>query len=137
MIKPSSAVFYILDIFPGTELYERLKKSSGITDDIWLQKIEGILYADTDPALSDELILAFGKRLREEFYGNVHRFAQSLRLIDRKDLYEEHADFCSRLGMTFSIRLCQDRVRGKSEKTAERLFKLSLNMLRITAHTLG
>ena len=101
-IKPLSAVFYILDIFPGTELYEHLRKSTGITDDIWLQKIEGILYADTDPSLSDELILAFGKRLREEFYGNVHRFAQSLRLIDRKDLYEEHADFCSRLGMTFS-----------------------------------
>ena len=126
-IKPLSAVFYILDIFPGTELYERLKKSSGITDDIWLQKIEGILYADTDPALSDELILAFGKRLREEFHGNLHRFAQSLRLIERKDLSQEHADFCSRLGMTFShgdyAKI--ESVKAK-EKTAERLFKLSL-----------
>jgi anaerobic magnesium-protoporphyrin IX monomethyl ester cyclase len=126
-IKPLSAVFYILDIFPGTELYEHLRKSRGITDDIWLQKIEGILYADTDPSLSDELILAFGKRLREEFYGNVHRFAQSLRLIDRKDLYEEHADFCSRLGMTFShgdyAKI--ESVKAK-EETAERLFRLSL-----------
>jgi radical SAM superfamily enzyme YgiQ (UPF0313 family) len=126
-IKPLSAVFYILDIFPGTELYERLKKSSGITDDIWLQKIEGILYADTDPALSDELILAFGKRLREEFHGNLHRFAQSLRLIERKDLSQEHADFCSRLGMTFShgdyAQL--DSVREK-EETAESLFRRSL-----------
>jgi radical SAM superfamily enzyme YgiQ (UPF0313 family) len=126
-IKPLSAVFYILDIFPGTELYEQFRKSTGITDDIWLQKIEGIMYAEIDPALSDELILAFGKRLREEFYGNLHRFAQSIQLIDRKDLYEEHADFCSRLGMTFShgdyARM--DSVREK-EKTAEKLFNLSL-----------
>jgi radical SAM superfamily enzyme YgiQ (UPF0313 family) len=126
-IKPLSAIFYILDIFPGTELYERLKKNCGITDDVWLQKIEGIMHAETDPALSDELILAFGKRLREEFYGNVHRFVQSLQLIERKDLYEEHADFCSRLGMTFSHGdyATMDSVREK-EETAERLFNRSL-----------
>ena len=126
-IKPLSAVFYILDIFPGTELYERFKKRSGITEDIWLQKVEGIIYAETDPDLSGELILGFGKKLREEFYGNVHRFAQSLQLVDRKDLYEEHADFCSRLGMTFShgdyARM--DSVKEK-EETAEMLFNLSL-----------
>lgn len=126
-INPLSAVFYILDIFPGTELYEHLKKSSGITDDIWLQKVEGIMYAETDPALSDELILAFGKRLREEFYGNLHRFAQSFQLIDRKDLYEEHADFCSRLGMTFSHGdYAKIQSVREKEKTAEKLFRLSL-----------
>ncbi len=127
-IKPLGAVFYILDIYPGTDLYERLKESAGITDDVWLQAIEGILYAETDSALPDKLILAFGKRLREEFYGNVHRFARSLRLIDRKDLYEEHADFCSRLGMTFSHGdyARSDHVREK-EVTAESLFKLSLH----------
>ena len=126
-IEPLAAVFYILDIFPGTALYERLKERSGITDDLWLQRIEGIMYAETDPAFSDELVLAFGRRLREEFYGNVHRFAQSLRLIDREELYEEHADFCSRLGMTFShgdyARM--DLVREK-DRTAETLFERSL-----------
>ncbi len=126
-IKPLSAIFYILDVFPGTALYEEIKIGSGITDDIWLQKIEGIMYAETDPALSDELILAFGKKLREAFYENVHHFAQSVHLVDRHDLYEEHADFCSRLGMTFSHGDYStiDSVREK-EKTAEELFTRSL-----------
>ena len=101
-IKPLSVIFYILDIFPGTDMYERLKKEVGINDDIWLKQIEGIMYFETDNRYTDALILEYGKKLREAFYRNVHHFADEIQLIERKDLNEAHADFLSRLGMTFS-----------------------------------
>jgi len=126
-IKPLSAVFYILDIFPGTELYTDLKKHSGITDDIWLKKMEGIMYFETAPNLSDDLILAFGKKLRTSFYENVDSFARNVSLVSGDDLDQEHAEFCSRLGMTFLYGDYAkiDLVRNK-DKTAENLFMKSL-----------
>lgn len=101
-IRPLAVIFYILDIFPGTELYEQFKKRTGVTDDIWLNKIEGVMHFETDPDLSDQLILSFGEKLREEFFGKVHAFADSISLADQTELYQKHADFCSRLAMTFS-----------------------------------
>jgi len=126
-IKPLSAIFYILDVFPGTRLYSKLKKSHGITEDVWLKKIEGIMYFETDPAMNDELILAFGKKLRTSFYKRVHSYADSIELVDRKDLYPWHADFCSRLGMTFSHGDYSkiEEVGGNLE-TAEKLFMKSI-----------
>ena len=62
-IKPLSAIFYILDIFPGTTLYDMFLRQSGQTDDIWLQKIEDILYFETDPHLSrtNDILLSVTK----------------------------------------------------------------------------
>jgi anaerobic magnesium-protoporphyrin IX monomethyl ester cyclase len=101
-IKPLAAVFYILDIFPGTELYKNWQKQKNVNDDIWKEQIEDILYFETDPCLSQEQILAFGKRLRSEFHASLPSFIDAIRLIDQKDLYGFHADFLSRLAMTFS-----------------------------------
>ncbi len=126
-IKPLSAIFYILDVFPGTKLYSDLKKRHGITEDVWLKKMEGIMHFETDSTLNDDLILAFGKKLRTAFYEKVHSYAESIELVDRKDLYPWHADFCSRLGMTFShgdYSKVQE-VRQKLE-TAEKLFRKAL-----------
>ena len=58
-IKPLSTVFYILDIFPGTRLYEDFKHRLKHTEDVWLKRIEDIMYFETDPDLTPELILAF------------------------------------------------------------------------------
>ncbi len=126
-IKPLSAIFYILDVFPGTKLYSELKKRLGITEDVWLKEIEGIMYFETDSTLNDELILAFGKKLRTAFYEKVHSYANSIELVDREDLYPWHADFCSRLGMTFSHG-DYSRIEEVKEKfeTAEKLFMKSL-----------
>ncbi len=126
-IKPLSAIFYILDVFPGTELYSELKKRLGITEDVWLKRIEGIMYFETDSTMNDELILAFGKKLRTAFYEKVHSYADSIDLVDREDLYPWHADFCSRLGMTFSHG-DYSRIEEVKEKfeTAEKLFMKSL-----------
>ena len=126
-IEPLSAIFYILDVFPGTKLYSDLKKKHGITEDVWLKEIEGIMYFETDPTMNDELILAFGKKLRTAFYDRVQSYADSIELVDREDLYPWHADFCSRLGMTFShgdYSKIQE-VRQKLE-TAEKLFRKAL-----------
>jgi len=126
-IKPLSAIFYILDIFPGTKLYRDYLERTGETDDIWLNRMEDILYFETDPNLSRELILAFGKKLRTFFFENLPRFVEDLDLKNDPQLAPHHADFCSRLGMTFDqgdyskIDLIPDR-----EETAARLYKKAL-----------
>ncbi len=101
-IKPLSIIFYILDIFPGTALYCDFKKRSKIEDDIWLERIEDIMYFETEPNMSQEMILAFGQKLRTDYYRNLPGFVDSLELVDKKELFETHSDFLSRLGMTFS-----------------------------------
>jgi anaerobic magnesium-protoporphyrin IX monomethyl ester cyclase len=101
-IRPLSAIFYILDLFPGTALFEGIKKKLGMTDDLWLERIEDILYFQVDPALSREDVLAFGKRLRESFYRMLPEAAAAIEVVDDETLYPFHADFFSRLAMTFS-----------------------------------
>ncbi len=100
-IKPLAAIFYILDLFPGTALFDHYRQTAGLDDDIWLDRIEDILYFETDPGLSKERILAFGERLRTFFHENLPSFVEAIRLVDRKEMHPLHADFLSRLGMTF------------------------------------
>jgi anaerobic magnesium-protoporphyrin IX monomethyl ester cyclase len=101
-IKPLSTIFYILDIFPGTALYEDFKRRTKLDDDVWLKRIEDIMYFESDPCLSQDMILAFGQKLRFDYYHHLPEFADAVQLIDNRDLYESHADFLSRLAMTFS-----------------------------------
>jgi len=100
-IKPLSAIFYILDIFPGTTLYEDFKQRLNASDDIWLNRIEDIMYFETDPDLTREMILGFGQKLRSSFFENLPGFVEAIELIDNVELYPQHARFLSRLGMTF------------------------------------
>jgi anaerobic magnesium-protoporphyrin IX monomethyl ester cyclase len=101
-IKPLSAIFYILDLFPGTALYETYKQRSGASDDIWLERREDILYFETDPDLDTEQVLAFGRRLRGTYQQWLPEMARGIALKDDPDLKAEQADFLSRLAMTFS-----------------------------------
>lgn len=127
-IKPLSSIFYILDIFPGTELYSELKKRLKITDDVWQDRIEDIMYFETDPQLNQELILAFGEKLRGEYYKNIPAFVEAIELIDNKDFYKTHSDFLSRLGMTFSHGdYAGNEAIEQKDKIAEGLFKKSLD----------
>jgi tetratricopeptide (TPR) repeat protein len=127
-IKPLSAIFYILDIFPGTALYEDFQKRTKLGDDIWSERVEDIMYFGTDQRLSQDMILDFGRRLRSAFYENLPRFADDIELVDRKDLCDFHADFLSRLAMTFSHGdyAMIDAIPGK-EDVAERLYRRSLS----------
>ena len=126
-IKPLSAIFYILDIFPGTALYQDYKKRFKLSDDIWLNRIEDIMYFETDAALSRDLILAFGHKLRTFFYNKLPEFVEALDLADRKDLYPQHSDFFSRLALTFDKGDYAgiDAIPNK-KKIAERLYRRSL-----------
>ena len=126
-IKPLSTIFYILDIFPGTALYSDFQRRCKVTDDIWLNKVEDIMYFETDPKLSREKILAFGEKLRSEYYAKLPSFADSIVVIDKKELYENHSDFFSRLAMTFSHGDYAgiEGIKGK-EAVAERLYLRSL-----------
>ena len=101
-IRPLSAIFYILDLFPGTALYEEYKLRTGNTDDIWLDRIEDMLYFETDESLSKTTVLGFGRRLREGYFALLPEFAGQIDLVDDPELYPLHADFLSRLALTFS-----------------------------------
>ncbi len=101
-IRPLSAIFYILDIFPGTALYEEYKQRSGASDDIWLDRVEDLLYFETDETLPRKTVLDFGRRFREGFLAQLSGFAGQIELVDDPTLYPLHADFLSRLALTFS-----------------------------------
>ena len=100
-IKPLNAIFYILDIFPGTALYDDYREHCGASDAVWLQPVEDVLYFETDPALDRESVLQWGRTLREGFYAMLPAFAREIDLVDDPEFYPLHADFLSRLGMTF------------------------------------
>jgi radical SAM superfamily enzyme YgiQ (UPF0313 family) len=127
-IKPLSAIFYILDIFPGTALYKDFQRRTKLDDNIWSERIEDIMYFETDRRLSRDMILDFGQRLRSAFYANLPRFADDIELADREDLYVFHADFLSRLAMTFSHGdyAMIDTIPEKAE-VAERLYNKALS----------
>jgi len=127
-IRPMSMISYILDIFPGTSLYEDFQRRTKLGDDIWMEKIEDIMYFETDQRMTKDMILSFGQKLRSDFHSNLSRFADAINLVDREDLYPSHADFLSRLAMTFShgdyaaIEAIPDK-----DDVAGRLFKRALS----------
>jgi len=127
-IRPLSVIFYILDIFPGTRLYEEYLKRAGGDDDIWLERIEDILYFETDPNLSEEQVLAYGKKLRDAFYETLPEFVERIELIDRDDMAALHADFLSRLAMTFDHGdyAAVAAIRGKAD-IAAKLYRRALD----------
>jgi anaerobic magnesium-protoporphyrin IX monomethyl ester cyclase len=126
-IKPLVIHFFVLSLFPGTQLYEDYHKKARITDDIWLNKIEDIKYFETDPDLSAEDVLFFGETLRAQYHELIPEIVDSISLIDEKELYPMHADFCSRLGMTFDHGdyAHNDAIKGK-ERIAEKLYLKAL-----------
>lgn len=126
-LKPLAAIFYILDIFPGTALYRDFCKRSGADDTIWGQRIEDILYFQTDPALDAETVKAFGRRLREGFYRLLPAFADDIQLLDLPELHPCHADFLSRLALTFDQGdYAQIGAIGQPQDIAERLYRRAL-----------
>ncbi|MCK5348861.1 MAG: radical SAM protein, partial [Desulfobacula sp.] len=68
IIRPLSAIFYILVIFPGTHLYQSAVNKHLLTDDIWYRKIEDLPWFEVDTKLDFIKIKAFGDCLRSEFY---------------------------------------------------------------------
>jgi len=127
-IKPLAAIFYVLDIFPGTALYRDFCRRAGAGDEIWGQRIEDLMYCQTDPDLPEQRVLEFGDRLRRSYHEWLPGFAEAIELVDRRELYPFHADFLARLALTFShgdyARKVPVRLR---DATAERLYLRALN----------
>jgi tetratricopeptide (TPR) repeat protein len=127
-IRPLAAIFYILDLFPGTQLYEDYKRHTGVTDDIWIKRIEDILYFETDDTLSQQAVLNFGRKLREGYFALLPQFVQQIELVDDPAFDVLHADFLSRLGMTFSHgEYAMNPLIKNGLDTAVRLFERSLD----------
>ncbi|MEJ2658142.1 MAG: radical SAM protein, partial [Desulfobacterales bacterium] len=126
-IKPMVIHFFVLSLYPGTRLYEEYQKKMKATDDIWLNKIEDIKYFETDPKLSQNDVLSFGKTLRARYHEMIPGFIDAISLVDEKEFYPLHADFCSRLGMTFDHGdyAQNDAIKGK-DKIAEKLYVKAL-----------
>ena len=100
-IKPLVIYSSVLSLFPGTALYSQYKKKSKLSEDIWLNRIEDIKYFETDAKLSRDAVISFGKKLRTTYYESLPAIVDTIELIDKKKFYPMHADFFSRLGMTF------------------------------------
>lgn len=128
IIKPLSAIFYLLVIFPGTHLYQSAVNKGLVNDDIWYEKIEDLPFFEVDETLDFKTVKAFGDRLRSEFYNKLDHFAENINLVDIKELYPFHADFLSRLAMTFSLgEYARDtRVRNQ-EATSAMLYERALS----------
>jgi anaerobic magnesium-protoporphyrin IX monomethyl ester cyclase len=127
-IKPLSTIFYILDIFPGTALYEDFLLKTKLSDDIWLKRIEDIMYFESDPRLNQDMVLDFGQKLRSDYYSHLPEFADAVQLVDNRDIYESHADFLSRLAMTFSHGdYAAVEAIPEKERVAQRLYERSLS----------
>ena len=100
VIQPLDAIFYILTIFPGTALYRDYLARSGNDDDIWSQRIEDLLYHETDPQLAPDQVVTWGRALRQGFYRQLPDFVSQIELVDDPEFQPLHADFLSRLGLT-------------------------------------
>ncbi|MFH1155797.1 MAG: radical SAM protein [Pseudomonadota bacterium] len=101
-IRPLGAVFYLLVVFPGTDLYRKLEAAGRVDDSLWTQPLEDLPWFEVDDALDFNRVQEFGNSLRQGFFQNVGAFARSIELLDDPELFASHADFLSRLAMTFS-----------------------------------
>ncbi|MEW5734678.1 MAG: radical SAM protein [Thermodesulfobacteriota bacterium] len=137
-LRPLSAVFYLLTLFPGTRLYDDWKKRSGETDDIWRGPLEDIPYCRTDPSLPDEAVFAFGDTLRGHFFKNLPSYALSLAPPGDPELAIFHAEFLCRLAMTFAFGdLAENPAVPTKEQTAATLFSRSLRAVPLSDAYLG
>ncbi|MEX1298209.1 MAG: radical SAM protein [Desulfotignum sp.] len=127
-LQPLGAVFYLLVTFPGTRLYELAKKTGRITDDIWHREIEDLPWFDVDRHLDFDQVKQFGDALRSTFYDHLPQFAADVELAADPSLHPFHADFLSRLGMTFSHGdySSDNRIKNPDE-TARILFERALS----------
>jgi len=127
-LTPLSAVFYMLVLFPGTHLYTLAKNKGLIDDTVWQDSIEDLPWFELDEYLNFEMIKKFGDQLRTQFYSNVTQFASNIKLKDDTSLYPFHADFLSRLAMTFSHGEYATHPGVKNaEDTAIQLYEQALN----------
>ncbi|WP_022661566.1 B12-binding domain-containing radical SAM protein [Paucidesulfovibrio longus] len=100
-IRPLVTLFHVLTVLPGTELYEQARQRFGISDEVWMNREEDLLWLDMDPELEFEQVHAWGKSLKQGYHDALPGFVDTLETADAPHLSAEFADFFARLGMTF------------------------------------
>lgn len=100
-IQPLVTLFHLLTVFPGTQLWERAKAEFDLSDEVWLERNEDLLYYEIDTNLNEESVREWGLRMKREYYAMLPQIARDIELADDPDLAPFHADFLSRLAMTF------------------------------------
>ncbi|SKA78117.1 Radical SAM superfamily enzyme YgiQ, UPF0313 family [Paucidesulfovibrio gracilis DSM 16080] len=126
-IRPLVALFHVLTVLPGTELYDRACREFGVTDDVWNMDEEDLLWFDLDPALEFKQVHDWGTRLKRAQHEALPEYVEQLEVAEEPRLYPAFADFFSRLGMTFDQGdYAENYPQGTRDHLAERLFRRAL-----------
>lgn len=126
-LGPLSTVFYMLVTFPGTALYNRAVQKGWVHDDVWQKNIEDLPWWELDPDMDFARVQVWGERLRHAFFEHLENFVNRINLDPDNVSPSLHADFLSRLAMTFSHGeyALDNRVKN-AEQTAINLFEKAL-----------
>lgn len=126
-LGPLSTVFYMLVTFPGTALYNRALQKGWTHDGVWQKNIEDLPWWELDPDMDFEQVKRWGDRLRQAFFSNLEEFVNRITRHPDKTSAPLHADFLSRLAMTFSHgEYARDNRVRNAEQIAENLFEKAL-----------
>ncbi len=126
-LRPLITLFHVLSVFPGTSLWDECKKRFGLTEEIWLERNEDLLYFECDPDMAPEQVTAWGARLKDTFYSALPSTVRQLETLTTGQPSELFSDFCTRLAMTFDCGeyASDDRVTD-APALAEHLFRKAL-----------
>lgn len=128
-LGPLSTVFYMLVTFPGTALYNRAVQKGWTHDDVWKKSIEDLPWWELDPDMDFARVKGWGDRLRQAFFDNIEDFINRIPLDPDKASAPLHADFLSRLAMTFSHgEYAQDARVKNADQMAVNLFEKALGI---------
>ena len=126
-LGPLSTVFYMLVTFPGTALYNRALQKGWIDDNVWHNAIEDLPWWELDPDMNFARVKGWGDRLRQAFFDHLDDFVARINLGPDKELAPLHAQFLSRLAMTFSHgEYARDKRVKNADRTAVTLFEKAL-----------
>lgn len=128
-LGPLSTVFYMLVTFPGTALYNRAVQKGWTHDGIWQKNIEDLPWWELDPHMDFGRVKKWGDRLRKTFFDHIEDFINRITFDPDKISAPLHADFLSRLAMTFSHgEYARDKRIKNSEQMAINLFEKALRI---------
>ena len=126
-LGPLSTVFYMLTTFPGTALYNRALQKGWTHDGVWQKNIEDLPWWEVDPNMNFSRVKGWGDRLRQAFFDNIENFINRITHHPDKASAPLHADFLSRLAMTFSHgEYARDNRVRNAEQMAINLFEKAL-----------
>nr|WP_320193304.1 radical SAM protein [uncultured Desulfobacter sp.] len=128
-LGPLSTVFYMLVTFPGTALYNRALQKGWTHDGVWQKNIEDLPWWELDPNMDFGRVKKWGNRLRQTFFDHIEDFINRITFDPDKTSAPLHADFLSRLAMTFSHgEYARDKRVKNSEHMAINLFEKALGV---------